>query len=235
MKNLVPQFSDFYLPEKALVIFKSQTESKFYIESYDMDDEGCPINAHPLSVQEANSLALVLDSSSDLQQGFLMSKGILPNNVLYINSNNNGYAIWHTPAMRADLFFNNFLPIPDGVASVPPLLWKASKKGLHIWSLAKNTKPVVSTPLFNAPFFNIDASGQVCMGSVDIKISPSTTLEDFMEKWQCYFFNSRFSHLIADAPTKHNIVQLWQGLMNADKPFPMKTLKKTKFSLKNIL
>jgi len=140
MKNLVPLLNDIYLPVKALIIFKNEKNSGYYVESYDMDNNGCPINAHPLSVLEAHDLAETLDSSPEAKQAHLMSKGLLPDNVLFINSNRDGFVIWFTPPMEVNLFFRTDLSIPDGTAKIPAMVWKASKKSLQVYALKDRKK-----------------------------------------------------------------------------------------------
>jgi len=236
MNNLTTLLGDIYLPEKALLIYRSNSGGNYYVESFDMDENGCPINAHPLTVKEGNALALALESTSEAKQNFLISRGIIPEHILHINSNREGYAIWCTPAMTTKLLFNTDLDITDGEANVPPLLWKASKSKLQIWALPNDKRPDADTCLYHAPFFNISDNGSVCMGSVAVAIHPQWFLEDFMQQWQSYFFDSKFSHMIMQtSPTKTNIVQLWQKLIGTNKPFPLRSLKKTNQTLKSLL
>ena len=237
MNELMTMIEDIYVPEKALMIYRTKSGSKYYVESFDLDEDGCALNAHPLSLLESAKLACVLDSSSDLQQTFLTCRSMMPDEVLHINSNSrNGHVIWFSPACRTALFFKDDLGIPDGIANVPPLIWKASRNTLHVWTVVDDVKPSPDTPLYHAPFFNLHDSGKVCMGNVKVEFDSNCFLEDFMLKWQGYFFSSTFSHLIMDhAPCKQNIVQLWKTLIGSKKTFPKKTLLKTSKTLKSIL
>jgi hypothetical protein len=72
MKNITGIFEEIYMPQKAIVIFRSlkKNERNVYVEAYDMDERGCPINAHPLSVNECAGLAEIFDSSEELKRGF---------------------------------------------------------------------------------------------------------------------------------------------------------------------
>lgn len=86
MNDITQNFGTLYRPVKAFVVYeKDSTDKQHYVESYDMDDSGCPINAHPLSVREATALAKSLDTSEELQRNFLKLESLLPKNVLYIN------------------------------------------------------------------------------------------------------------------------------------------------------
>lgn len=235
MKNINGTFDATYNPFKALIFYQSSKDESFYVEGYDMDDLGKPINAHPLTLSESRTLSEALANSDELKQGFLQCRSILPPEVLFINSDHDGFAVWYTQSRKVSLSFKNELSIKDGRANVPALLWKASKDRMSVWALAKDERPTLRTVLYHAPFFNVYQNAEVCMGNVNIEICNDCTLEEFMPLWENYFFNSAFSHLLGDSsPIKINIVQLWQSLIESDKPFPIKVLKKHPKLLKDI-
>lgn len=74
------------------------------------------------------------------------------------------------------------------------------------------------------------------MGSVDVRISQSATLEEFMAAWERYFFGSYFSHLIGGHnPVKGNLISLYQSLAEAANPFPVEQLVPNNRQLKHLL
>lgn len=237
MKDITATFGTLYNPVKAFVVYqKNNSDKTIYVEAYDIDKNGYPINAHPLNGKESTELATALDTSDELTYKFLKPLGLLPKKVLYINPNHAGYAIWYTPAQKVNLFFVDGLAIPNGNAFVPPLLWKASKNSLWIFAMDSDKEINKQTALSYAPFFNLYEDGRVCMGTVSVNITPDCLLEEFIEKWERYFFNSYFSHLIQrQSSLKGNIIQLWRSLVNTRKIFPMKTLVKNGLTLKKIL
>lgn len=236
MKNITDKFSKTYLPVKALLLYREQGSDELYIESYDIGKSGTPINAHPLSMRESQSLADALNTTQENKQVFLQPKGLLAEEVIYINLQLGGFAIWYTPETKKHLTFKSALTIPDGIASMPPLLWKATVSSLEIWALKDSKRPDLSTQLYYAPFFNIYTDGRVCMGNVDIDIDTDCDLETFMADWETYFFGSAFSHLLDDvSPVKVNIVTLWQKLISTRAAFPKKILKKHPKTLKDLL
>lgn len=237
MKNITAQFEEVYLPQKALVLYQSPANaSKIYLEAYDMDDAGKPVNAHPLSVRECNSLARCLMASDIGNHRFLQPKGLLPEKVLQVVADIGGYALWYTPSQKVPLYFREELTIPSGEAFVPALLWSATREKLCLYALKEDSRPELSTTLYHAPFFNVYGSGQVCMGTVDMDIAADCGLEEFMQQWEQAFWNSYFSHLIADvAPVKGNIVQLWQQQVTGGTPFPVDRLVKNGRTIKNLL
>ena len=240
MKNITQDFGTLYHPTTALVFYQNDDRNKeTYVEYFDMDKNGNPINAHPLTEREAETLAkaLIVKTQKEKNQDFLKPKGILPTHILQINPNaENGSAIWYTKSMKRQLYFTENLEISNGTAEIPAMLWLATQRRLKIFSLPNNRRPTEKTPLFYAPFFNVYEDGNVCMGTVDVNFQNSTSLEEFTEKWENYFFNSYFSHLMNEHnPIKGNCVSLWKSLINTEKQFPKEALKQANRTLKNLL
>ena len=236
MKDITQDFGTLYHPTSALVFYQSDERHKdTYVEHFDMDKNGNPVNVHPLSVNEAKMLAKALHTDKEKDKAFLKPKGILPTNILHINPSEKGTVLWYTKAQQRQLYFVNSLGIPNGIAQVPPMLWLASKSSLTVFALANDRRPTEKTPLHYAPFFNIYEKGNVCMGTVSIDIKNSASVEEFIQAWEHYFFNSYFSHSLCENLTKKNIVNLWKDLINTDKPFPKEVLKKNNKTLKNLL
>jgi PRTRC genetic system protein B len=248
MKNITQQFNARFVPFKALLIYRfdkeekadqfqnSEKETQVYVESYDIGYNGKPINAHPLSVKEMNSLSGLLQTTQELKGGYLKSKGLLPPNTLFVQQQSNGYAIWYTPVQEVNLFFIDGLNIPSGQYKIPAMLWKANAEKLTVFSLKGKTRPTENTVLCHAPYLNIYNNGLVCMGTVNIDIGKSACLEDFIELWQRYFFNSFFSHSISgNSTTKSNTTELWRKLAGTGKDFPQKELIKSGYTIKNLM
>ena len=236
MNDITNKYGTLYYPKSALVFYETKgTETDMYVEHFDMDSNGTPVNAHPLTVKEAEILAKALQTNEERSRAFLKPKGILPTNILHVNPSDKGAVIWYTKAQQRQLYFVNGLGIPNGTAQVPPMLWLASKSSLTVFALANNRRPTEKTPLHYAPFFNIYEKGNVCMGTVSIDIKNSASVEEFIQAWEHYFFNSYFSHSLCENLTKKNIVNLWKDLINTDKPFPKEVLKKNNKTLKNLL
>ncbi|OHT43723.1 PRTRC system protein B [Flavobacterium tructae] len=236
--DITEDFGTLYHPKSALVFDESRGLSKeVYVEHFDMDSSGTPINAHPLTEREAEELAKALTTDKQKQTAFLNSQGILPTAVLHINrQRDKGAVIWHTKAQKRPLYFIEGLGIPSGQAYVPPMVWQADKNSLRVFALLSGRRPTAETQLYYAPFFNIYEDGRVCMGSVNISIKNSACVEEFTKVWEDYFFNSYFSHLMGEnSPVRGNCVSLWKDLVSSGRPFPKEVLKNTSKTLKNLL
>ncbi|MEH3112187.1 hypothetical protein [Pedobacter terrae] len=89
--NVTENFGTLYHPKSALVFYETAgTETDMYVEHFDMDSNGMPVNAHPLNVKEANVLAKALQTDEEKSKAFLKPKGILPTNILHINPSEKG-------------------------------------------------------------------------------------------------------------------------------------------------
>ncbi|MDW8848907.1 PRTRC system protein B [Flavobacterium sp. MMLR14_040] len=241
MNNVIDRTEDFgtlYHPKSALIFYESKGLNKdMYVEHFDMDKNGTPINAHPLTEREAEALAKALMTEKQKQNAFLKPVGILPTTILHINpSRDKGAVTWYTKSQKRPLYFIEGLGIPSGQGFVPPMVWQASKNSLRVFALLSNRRPTEKTPLYYAPFFNIYEDGRVCMGSVSIEIKESACVEEFTKAWEDYFFNSYFSHLMGEnSPVKGNCVSLWKDLVATGRTFPKEVLKSNTKTLKNLL
>ncbi|QJD96024.1 PRTRC system protein B [Mucilaginibacter robiniae] len=236
MENITAGFGTLYHPVKALLIYKKAGhETDYYVEGYDMDSAGRPINGHPLSVRESSALAKALTVNERKAQGFLTPEGLMPAQVLHIHSSPDGCVLWHTPPQVRRLLFAEALGITSGTAHVPAMLWRADRRRLQVFAV-KDETITLETALYRAPFFNVYADGAVCMGNVRVQIPGDCGLERFLQLWEEYFFNSFFSHTIGgDSLIKGNIVQLWQQLTATQKPFPEVQLLPAHFTLQHLI
>ncbi|MDB5158306.1 MAG: system protein [Mucilaginibacter sp.] len=245
MKNVSQQFNQQYLPVKALLIYQSaeqETDSgnspptEIYVESYDIGKQGNPINAHPLTVKEMTALSELLQATQELKNNYLQCRGVLPPKLIFVNTQNNGYAVWYTPQQEVSLFFTDSLGIPSGKAKIPAMLWKATKERLQVFALKGKTKPTADASLYYAPLFNLSQDGSVCMGTVNINIDRQTCLENFMAQWESYFFNSYFTHTLGNhRHCKSNLIQLWQEQASTGRDFPQDELIKNGRTLKDLI
>ena len=134
------------------------------------------------------------------------------------------------------MYFVKKLEIPNGKAKIPAMLWFANKERLSVFALTSDKRPTEKTPLYYAPFFNVYEDGSVCMGTVNIHIKNSASVEEFTKSWEDYFFNSYFSHLLDNYnPINENCVNLWKKLIKTGETFPVGVLKKNNKTLKNVL
>jgi len=160
---------------------------------------------------------------------------VLPLNVL---ARTQDAIVWWTPAQRRRMFFTNV----DGekVAGLsgktypqPALVWMAQNGNLTIRALAKSERPDERTPLFVAPYWNVNDQGDVCLGDSP---TPDTATTKNLKQWEDGFFASKFSHpnatrLVRGAGLYHDFLKSIQ----ADETFPTHTLIEAKQTLGQII
>src|SRR5690606_15401161 len=136
INDITENFGTLYHPKSALVFYQTQDENSnnTYVEHFDMDSNGTPINAHPLTVKEANLLAKSLQTDEERNKAFLKQQGVLPTNILHIDPSDKGAVIWYTKAQKRQLYFVESLGIQSGTAQVPPMLWYANKNSLAVFA-----------------------------------------------------------------------------------------------------
>lgn len=237
MENLLTMLNISYEPVKVYVLMQPNTSQvPPYVESYRVHNRRMTA-AHPLTLDEAQQLAELLNCAAHTAFGCFQPQGILPANILRTLTGRAGYAIWYTTAQRVQLLFDECLDIPDGITTVPPLLWKASRNSLEIFALPTDHRPDMSTPLLRAPFHNTNYKGRVCMGNVRIDTDTIEGLQEFISMWERAFFNSTFTHLgdYTDGPVKGDLNALWRTLVGTNKPFPVDLLKPSMITLNDIL
>jgi PRTRC genetic system protein B len=223
----------YYAPIKCWTLWQSGNAENGYMEAYDFNRHYQPINAHPVSQREAEELIDALSPHMHAGDEAAFS-GLLPENLLYIGSNDETL-IWYTPPQRRMLHFS--FGIKSGTAAMPALLWSANRKSLYIYALqSARTRPSLQTPLYHAPFMNVYSNGAVCMGDVHIHIPQRCTIADFTKRWEHYFFESNFTHMLTTSIYKEKaLTELWNGLMDTKTPFPTKKLVANNQTLKTIL
>lgn len=68
-----------YHAAAAIVVFKPEDrDNDLYLEYYDMDESGCPVNPRPLSVKEAQGLAKALTPERKQLKRFLSPSDCCP-------------------------------------------------------------------------------------------------------------------------------------------------------------
>ena len=74
---------------------------------------------------------------------------------------------------------------------LPGLVFGASSRAWRVWAVKGSRRPTLGTPLFQAPFFNVNAHGHICQGNVPV---PEGTTVEKIGAWNDAFFHSYFTH-----------------------------------------
>lgn len=122
--------------------------------------------------------------------------GFLPETVLYVHGD---VLVWWVPPARRHIAFRvdddhaeSFGGGERGEAVPQPgLIFAASSRAWRVWAVKGTCRPTPRTPLFQAPFFNVDAHGRICQGNAPV---PEGTTVEKIGAWNDAFFRSFFTH-----------------------------------------
>jgi PRTRC genetic system protein B len=188
---------------------------------------------HGLALSEAQPLTL--DFICAISQGLASHPPIevLPEHVLVRTADT---LVWWTASSRRTMFFRatneSVAPLNGQRFSHPPLVWKVSGHELWVRALRKNARPTADTPLFVAPYWNVNGEdGLTCQGSMR---SPEDAGVESIRQWEQAFFQSEFTHATGIRPlTNHSggFAGLWENLADSGKPFPTNRLVAAKQTL----
>ncbi|SEW16455.1 hypothetical protein [Chitinophaga arvensicola] len=235
LTNLYDQLSLKWTPIFGLIIYASNEETpSHYVEAAQVGENDELINLHPLSLQESTNIGRITMAATG-SKDYLMSKGFIPSNVLYLNQSGEGKVVWHTAPQRRRLLFGQELELKNGRANVPGLLWIASADKLRLFALHSANKVASNSPLYIAPFHNVSSNGAVCMGNVDIDARLSDGLEAYMTNWETAFFNSHFTADHGGGGKTKDLHTLYSELIGTDNRFPEEELRKLKQTIKDVL
>jgi PRTRC genetic system protein B len=116
----------------------------------------------------------------------------------------------------------------------PALLFLIHGRELFVRALAEDRRPTADTRLKNAPYWNTDPHGQVCLGSMRV---PEEVSANSLAGWEGAYFASEFTHPSgAVRLTTHpsGFAGLWSSLAGR-KRFPAGFLADSKQTLRDFL
>jgi PRTRC genetic system protein B len=108
----------------------------------------------------------------------------------------NEHMVWWTPPTQRGMFFQTSSKSATqfsggGLVAIPGLIWAVQNRQLFVWAVKGKERPKPEDDLYQAPFFNVWGSGEVCCGSAEL---PSGDKAKITQQWVDAFFGSRFTH-----------------------------------------
>jgi len=109
-----------------------------------------------------------------------------------------GRLLWWAPAQKRPMFFQKSSTGRGtvegrGVCPSPALVFMANVEAaeLYVWAIKADQAPQLETQLYQAPFFNVWSTGQVCCGNA---VKPAEDQQGDPGAWERMFFGSNFTH-----------------------------------------
>ena len=117
----------------------------------------------------------------------------------------------------------------------PALVFMIHGRELFVRALAEDCRPGADTRLKNAPYWNTDSAGRVCLGSMRV---PAEVSVDSLSGWENAYFASEFTHPSgAVRLTTHpsGFLGLWSSLAGRKHNFPVTFLADSKQTLQEFV
>ena len=177
---------EFKLSEAVLVYRAGGGEAFASLHRVKQDDSGVPY----LAPGESLTTAFVRSLAQGL--GARVKPEILPDNVL---ARTPDMLVWWSRPEQKVMFFGgtqeeawriNGLVFPH-----PALVFKVLDKNLFVRAVASSSRPRPDTHLKTAPYWNTDARGLVCAGSMRV---PESSDIASIPGWEGAYFQSEFTH-----------------------------------------
>ncbi len=167
------------------------------------------LSRKPMTKKSLKTIFKFLNSENDFS-GYKF-KGIIPKNVIFINTDS-GEIAFTTNIQRRKMIFKDSFKTTE--YNIPKLLWVFKNNSLSVFALKSDIKSNENY-LFQAPFLNVNGKGSVCMGNTKFE-NNFEYFEDFMEYLQNQFFDSVFTHTNTDILAKENLYDVYEKAQNVN-------------------
>lgn len=177
--------------DQAVLLYHGRSGSALATVHEVMTVDGAPVigAGRAMTAQAARELAAAL-----LQRA--AHGGFLPETVLYLQGD---LLVWWVPPARRHLAFRvgseqagAFGGRERGeTVPQPGLVFAAASNVWRVWAVKGQSRPTPQTPLFQAPYFNVDGQGRICQGNVPV---PNGTTVEKISAWNDAFLRSYFTH-----------------------------------------
>lgn len=213
-------------PHSAIIVYKSGGEysSNYYLETRQITAKNgqyefaAPV---PMSDDKMKDIAAAYIKKASADMVF---ETVIPEHILYAHHKAaNTVVIWWRKPHKKVLNFSKALGIKGNPeVMLPATLYMVHNSSLYVFALMDSTRPVRSTKLYHAPFFNIYEPGNVCLGTAPIGRYKSKTFEGEAERFERGFFMAE-QNGGQTKPCKTSLSALWNSLIKSKATaFPVK-------------
>lgn len=211
-------------PAMAIIVFADKGRNNYYLEQREITSEdGKYIFQSPVPL--ADNVLQEIASSYVKNNGWrLEHTGIIPEHILFGKSKiGTSVVVWYRPAMQRSLNFSAHLKIKGNtLVKVPATFYVALNSDLYVFALMTNERPVSSTKLYNAPFFNIYSDGRVCLGTAYLG-AKTESFEKEADRYERGFYMAEQNGGQSTNNCKTPLPQLWNKVVSSKSAFPSKT------------
>lgn len=142
----------------------------------------------------------------------------------------------HLAFKKSDLYQNRSLGRRGGRVPVPGVIFVAGPQTWSVFAFKGTERPTPETPLYVAPFYNVDSDGAICAGNVKI---PKSTAADRIAAWNDAFFRSYFPHANYTGVVNYggDVTALWADLLDGKfgEQFPEEVMRPYELTLADLI
>ncbi len=157
-------------------------------------------------------------------------KDLITKNVLKFSTKTK-YAVWVSESQERKLMYQG-TKIKNGKYKVPPMLWILKNNALYVYALKSSNNITMDTKVYYAPFYNVNSTGLVCMGSAYFN-GDHTDYSKIISDVQDKFFNSYFT-ISQNRELTVDFIEYCRKVVNKNE-FDLKLLIDTKLTIKKII
>ena len=209
----------------AILIYAGSQQTYATLHDIDRGRGGARIGAgRPATIDACGEFIRALADKSAFS-------GFLEPRMLYIGPRT--VAWWRPPQHTRVWFSAGDIGDKDrsAVTPHPGLVFALSDGQWYVAAVKGSARPVASTPLYTAPYFNVWDNSHICEGNVS---RPERVTPETISAFESAFFDSRFTHpnnqRLVDV--KGGAVAFWKALLAGKyKHFPERVLRPRKTTL----
>ena len=229
--SLIDELKKKLEPTEALIFY--QCSGDVYVEHRSITN-GRMGAGQPLDADQLARMVRCAEKYAKEQSPISRIGGPIPKNLLYASTDTDMMKLvwWRAPEERK-MFFSDEIGIPNGVMSVPGMVYSVKGTGtLSVWCF-RGRKP--RGVLYRAPFFNVYQDGHVCLGNSKTEKPRENTFAEWQAYWEKMFWQSEFASLIADNPVEGNLATITKQCIEQHTPFPVDVMKRARQTLDELL
>jgi PRTRC genetic system protein B len=209
--DLTQSITESYQPEMALVVYKSSSQSNYYLEAHGIDTAGRLHAGRPLRPETISDMVSVFYSE---RRDRIHVSGIYPENLLHFEALQGGKyrMLWYRPQELRTMFFTKEHKLPSTKMWMPAMIYQVDGKSFNVFAFKGNSRPVEATLLCRAPLMNVNDYGDVCLGDAKVPKPAINTYQSLIQYWEDLLWRSIFSHVNGDNPTKSDLTEVYKRL-----------------------
>lgn len=215
-------------PVKVLVIYASREQytKQYYIEQREVTRVGSKNVIGPATAMPDDALNGIAKSIAKTNGDAMKHETLIGEHILYAPSiSGRTIVIWYRKAQQRQINFGSKVGRKDDVTvKVPATLYVVDNKKLYVFALENDSRPTLKTKIYHAPFFNIYADGNVCLGTAPVGKSKAATFEKEAERFERGFYLAEQNGGAHSTASKRTLEAVWKEVIKTKSAYPKKEL-----------